>query len=359
MNPLREIVERLGRSSSEQPSPFRAEAEVLLEGFREGRREIEAKVRRGDLTPKVARELAAGLASTVGGTIRGRAAEFSTASRAFLDRLVEVGERRKAAAERASLDVLQRETNRLLRSVLVEQQIQVRGEEFEGRAFVRPVAGGKPAPTLDSLLQFHQTATLAGDDSAVEWARRQLEAKRPVVAGDEDQRRIDLATDRPDRVNPRLVSTYVEAMHGQGHEEHERFVSESIDSRDANACLAAFVLARQAPDGSRVRWVRMVLEGIDAFPDAALTTLRAVEADARAAERGAALAQAEFSIARAESEARLPNLEAPTEAELSRRSAIEARPVARVGEPIGLALDRRGALEGDEPQGPHEGESGV
>ena len=63
MNPLRDIVERLGRRSAERPSPFRAEAETVLEGFRAERREIEAKVKHGDLTPKVAREQATALAS--------------------------------------------------------------------------------------------------------------------------------------------------------------------------------------------------------------------------------------------------------------------------------------------------------
>ena len=34
MNPLRDIVERLGRRSAERPSPFRSESETILEGFR-------------------------------------------------------------------------------------------------------------------------------------------------------------------------------------------------------------------------------------------------------------------------------------------------------------------------------------
>jgi hypothetical protein len=356
LNPLREIVERLGRRSSERPSPFRSEAESILEAFRADRRAIEQDVKHGDLTPKVARQRVAALAEGLEKALKQRAGDYSTVSRAFLDRLIEASERRKLAAERTSLDGLQRETNRLLRSVLVEQQIQVRKAEFESRAYLRPVAGGQPAPTLETLLAFHSHATVAGDDSAAEWGRRQLEGFRPLVQNPEDQRRIDLATDRADRVNPRLVGAYVDAMQEQPPEEMERFVVESVASKDANACMAAFVMAREVPDGIRHRWVRQVLEGIEEFPDSALTTLRALEATARDEDREAALAQAEFAIAQAAAEAKLPGLEAPSEAERARRDAIAAKPAARPGEPIGLALDRRGAFEGEvipeSPEGP-------
>jgi hypothetical protein len=351
LNPSRDIMERLGLKAAERPSPFRAETESVLAGFREGRRAIEDRVRRGDLTPKMARSEAAELAAGLGRALKERAGEFSAAPKAFLDRLVEASERRKVAAEHASLDVLQRETNRLLRSVLVEQQIQVRLAEFESRAYARPVAGGQPAPTLESLLAFHQQAALAGDDAAVEWSRRRLEDQRPLVSRPEDVRRIDLATERPDRVNPRLVAEFVEAMQGRDHAELERFVSESIDAREANACMAAFVMAREAAEGTRLRWVRQVLDGVEKFPDAALTTLRELEAGVRAADREAALAHAEFAIAQAQSESRLAGLEPPTEAELARRAAVESRPLARPGEPIGLALERRGAFAGEEPVG--------
>src|SRR6185437_10047896 len=132
--------------------------------------------------------------------------------RIFLDRLVEVGNARKRARERQSTEGLQRETNRLLRQTLIEQQLQSRAAEFEGRTFVRPAHGGVPVPTLDALLSFHEMAGNAGDEAAMEWARRQLEGFRTRVVEPQDQRRIDLACDRPDLVNPRLVETYVESL---------------------------------------------------------------------------------------------------------------------------------------------------
>jgi hypothetical protein len=353
-NSLRNMVQTLGRRASERPTPFRAEAEGVLASFRVGRQELETKIKRGDLTPKVAREQAEALAGGIARALKARAGEFSSTPRVFLDRLVEASETRRLAAERTSLEGLQRETNRLLRSVLVEQQIQVRQPEFESRAFARPVGGGQPAPTLDGLLTFCQSATMAGDDAAAEWGRRQLEGYRAVVTNPDDHRRIDLATDRPDRVNPRLVGNYVEAMDGRGPEDLERFVSESISSKDANACMASFIMAREAPEGSRLRWVRLVLDGVNAFPDAAITTLRELEVEARSADRDAAIAQADFVLAQVEAEARLHGIEAPSASEVARRAAMEARPAAKLGEPIGLALDRRGAFEGDQIVTPTE-----
>ena len=170
------------------------------------------------------------------------------------------------------------------------------------------------------------------------------------MANPDDLRKIDLTTDRPDRVNPELISAYIDAMQGQVPDEMERFVTESVASKDANACMAAFVLARDEPDGIRLRWVRQVLEGVEEFPTRPWPRLAPLEATARDDDdREAALAQAEFASAQAASEAKLADLEAPSDAELARRAAIASKPAARPGEPIGLALDRRGTFEGEGP----------
>ena len=229
-----------------------------------------------------ARDRAEAVEAPLCGGLGTEAESFRPLSPILLDRLVEVGNARKRVRENQSLEGLQRETNRLLRQSLIEQQLQSRAGEFEGRGFVRPALGGPPAPTLDSLLRFHETARQSGDEAALEWARRQLEGFRGRVTEPEDQRRIDLACDRPDRVNPRRVGAHVEAMRDQGVEALERFVSRALEERNASACMAAFRLARQAPEGNRLRWVRMVLNGLGQFPDVALSALRSeVERDAR------------------------------------------------------------------------------
>lgn len=347
LNPHRDTLARAGRDAARRDTPFQAQADAALAGFQAVRRDLERRVHQGEMTVKVARGRAAEAASRMRELLVPLTEGFSPVPRVFLDRLIGASEARKAARDHASVESLHRETNRLLRQTLIEQQLASRAAEFEGRAFTRPMAGGLPAPTLDSLLRFHETASQAGDDSAMEWGRRQLEAIRVRTLADADVRRIDSACDRPDHLNPRIVSRYVEALREASPETLETFVSESLASRDANACAATFTLAREAPEGTSSRWVRAVLDGLEQFPDAALSVLRAWEVEARSEDAEAARARAEFAATVAEADARFPGLEPPSPAELERMERIEARPVAGPDEPIGLNLARRGSFAED------------
>jgi hypothetical protein len=347
LNPHRDTLARAGRDAARRDTPFQAEADAALAGFQAVRRDLERKVRQGELTVKVARDRAAEAAARLRELLAPRADGFSPVPRVFLDRLIGASEARKAAKDHASAESLHRETNRLLRQTLIEQQLVNRASEFEGRAFTRPMAGGLPAPTLDSLLRFHEAASQAGDDSAVEWGRRQLEAIRVRTVADEDLRRIDTACDRPDQLNPRIVARYVEALRDASTETLESFATEGLATGDANACAAAFTLAREAPEGTSSRWVRAVLDGLDRFPDAALNALRAWEVDARSEDAEAARARADYAATLAEADARFPGLEAPSAADLERAERVASRPVAAADEPIGLTLDRRGRFAED------------
>ena len=349
LHPFREALGRQGVRAFNHQSSFKTEADLALSKFQRLRDELEQQVRRGDLTVKVARERTAAAASELKGSLLGKSVGFSPIPRVFMDRLVEAGEARKRAREHLSIEGLQRETNRLLRQNLIEQQLQTRVKEFEGRTFVRPLNGGQLAPTLESLLTFNESAKQGGDDAAVEWSRRQLESMRNRVVDPTDQRRIDLACDCPESVNPRLVASYVESMEGKPAEEMERFVAEALEVRDSNACVAAFLLAREAAEGTSARWVRNVLAGLGSYPDAALTTLRAFEAEARAADAESARAQADYAIALSEAQVKFNNVEPPSNDELSRQARIKAKPIAKLGEPIGLALDRRGSDGSEAP----------
>ena len=203
---------------------------------------------------------------------------------------------------------------------------------------------------------FHETAGRAGDEAAIEWTRRQLEAIRPRVLEQSERRKIDLACDRPDSVNPRIVAAYVETLQTAAPEALEMFVASALGDRDANACVAAFLMARGQEAGSSLRWVRNVLNGLGAFPDVALSTLRSIEAEARSADAEAAIAQADYAIAVAHAQVDLAGVEPPSEEDLALQSRLRARPVAKLGEPIGLNLDRRGVLPDDvEPEGEASG----
>ena len=342
LNPLREPLSQLGRAARQHETPFQSEAEAALARLRSVRGELEQQVRRGDLTVKAARGRAGAVAAEIRNDLLARCKEYSPAPRAFLDRLVEVTKARKVAQANASLEALQRETNRLLRQSLVEQQIVTRSAEFEAQGYVRPLDGGASFPTVGSLLTLHDRAALDCDDAAQEWARRQLEAIRPRVSNPEDQKRIDMACDRPDRVQPAVVLRYIQALEHATPEDMEKFATEAIAAQDSSACCAAFALARMAPEGLEPRWCRIVLQGVKDFPDAALNVLRDWEAEARNAEAEAALAGANYAIAVAVAEAEMPKVEAPSASDIERQERIGNRPVAAPNEPIGLTLLRRG-----------------
>ena len=148
--------------------------------------------------------------------------------------------------------------------------------------------------------------------------RRQLEGFRSRTFNDDDLRKIDLATDRPERVNRRIVNAYVEAIRGRRPRDGA-FVAEAIDGRDANACIAAFVLAREAPEGPRLRWVRDVLAGLSEFPDAALATLRGWRPRPGPPRPRRPGAQARFAVARAEAEVAPAGSRPPRPGDLERR----------------------------------------
>ena len=140
------------------------------------------------------------------------------------------------------------ETNRLLRQALIEQQLQSCAAEFEGRTFVRSMSGGPPRRPSTSCSR--STSRPARRRDRRGWARRHLEGMRPLVLDEENRRRIDLACDRPDQVNPRLVGRYIEALDGKEPAALEAFVAEAVGEREARACTAAFLLAGEAPEGA-------------------------------------------------------------------------------------------------------------
>src|SRR5262245_49165952 len=126
LNPLRNALARSGQHASNHDSPFASEAEAALAGFRAIKDDFQRQVHRHLLPPNVAREQPAQASSSLRQSLQERAENFSPVPRAFFDRLVEAARSRKQAREHASLESLQRETNRLLRQTLIEQQIVTR-----------------------------------------------------------------------------------------------------------------------------------------------------------------------------------------------------------------------------------------
>lgn len=342
LNPLRDAARRRSAETILPANPLRDHAEAALAAFRSRRDDLQRQVHRGDMTPKTARQHAAEAAEVLREELVARCRPGSSNLPPLFQRLVQAAETRKLARTGQSIETLQLETNRLLRQTLVEQQLSNRLVEFQGRTFVRPITGGQPAPTLDSLLTYHLEADRAGDEAAREWARRQLEGLRPLLLDPEDHRKIDTACDRPDRVNPRMVARYVEILRDAPPEEMETFLAEALECRDAGACCTAYLLAREAHAGSDARWVRTVLERLKDFPDSAIDHLRAWEGEVAREDFESARAIADHAVKTAEVEAKLPGLELPAPDVVERHARIAVRPVAQFGQPIGLAIDRRG-----------------
>ena len=349
LRPLQNALAQSGIAAFQLSTPFKSDADAVLAGFQRTRAELERQVRSGDLTLKTARERALAAARQLREHLMQVSEQYSPVPPVFIDRLVTVSDARRRAKENQSLEGLQREGNRLLRQLLVEQQLAARTAEFEARVFVRPLHGGQPVATLDGLIAFHQNATQSGDDSAREWARRQLESFRARASEAKDLQRIDDATARPDHLNDRIVQRYLSTLRDQPAEILEQFLRQSIESHDANACAAAFLLARECPGGLNVRWVRETLDSLVNFPESALDYLRLWETEARRNDAQAARGTAEFTATIAEAEARFPDFTPPTAQEIARRDQMRARPVADDGEPIGLNLARRGRMLDDPP----------
>ncbi len=321
---------------------LRAEGDRALADFRGALADVQRRVRRGDMTPRAARERAAVAAAELRDDLHRRARSFQGAPAPFADGLARERAAREKAGRAPTIDALQRETNELLRTLLVEQQLGTRVGEFESRTFARPIGGGQPVPTVEGLLAFLDESEGQGDATAVEWARRQLAAQRPLVIDEGLARRVDRARRRPHEVDPSAVAEFVAALEDRPAAGLAEFVAQAIAAGDASACVAAFVAARQSGDPADSAGVREVIAGLSRFPRPALDALAGWEQAARLEESDAALERVGYAVASAQAEARLDGLEAPRESDLRRADRILGRTPALAGEPLGLALQRRG-----------------
>src|SRR5262245_65901722 len=113
LNPLRAALLPAGLDAYRRPSPFRAEAEAALAGFSAARKDLEAQVRRGDLTPKVARGRAAELAAGLAADLRARLDASAGGPSPWQARLAEAAKDRARAREAGPAESLQREANQI------------------------------------------------------------------------------------------------------------------------------------------------------------------------------------------------------------------------------------------------------
>lgn len=306
------------------PPRFARVADDAVRYFEGRRADVLARVRSGDVTPKAAREELAGYAAQIREHLTGNARGLAARSPVFFDVAVKAKEARDRANASPAPDALQRETVRLLRELVVEQQMTTRKAEFEGRAFARRSTTAAPAPTIASVLAFHKRSVEANDDAAVEWSRRQLEALRPLTIDPAELHKIDVATMRPGSPVPHLAETMVERLKADPWR-IEGFVNEVTKAGaggDATAALAAGMLAREAfeaaeGNGAAVpAWAGDFAAKLAGLPTAALAHLVEGLTRDREAEVEASVAHAEHALSTIDRDAALKGVEAPTNAEL-------------------------------------------
>ena len=123
----------------------------------------------------------------------------------------------------------------------------------------------------------------------------------------------------------------------------ERFVSQATEGHDANACVASFLLARESPAGVAARWVRDVVNGLERLPRRRARRPSGPSRPRTAGpRRRRPTPRSAYAVAMAESQSRFTGVQSESGEELERKARVQAKPVAKLGEPLGLALDRRG-----------------
>ncbi len=325
------------------PAPRTGQFDAAVADLRRLKDDLQGQVRRGETTLRMAREAYRAQVESARNRIQADATGQLRQEHPLASRLRCALLQSQQDTATPSLETLQRETNRLLKLNLVEQQILARQREFEAKTHVRTSPAAPPAPTVDSLILFHQQAKVQKDEAATEWARRQLDVIRPQVVSAQSLEQIDRATEQADRPNPRIIDRYIRALEPADAAERERFVSEALASADPDACIVAYLMARDVEDGHRVRWVRQLADGLDRFPTEAIEALCKIE-DQERERRGSAIDGEVQDVLRDLSHDNgLPDSLAPSPEHMEHQSRIAARPLAQPGESIGLAVNRRGS----------------
>jgi hypothetical protein len=299
-------------------SPFRPIAEGTLADLRSIRGLAVAQVKSGDMTVKVARESLKIHADKLASDLREKATRFSTVPAHFAAVLTLADETR--ARREKKPDELQRENNALLRRMITVQEIANRTPEFE-RSLKRldvQRSGTSDHATLDGMFAFLDDAKR--DPVATEWAKRQLAERRHTTASQSDRSRIEAALASPGEVSDSMVESYIGALKDVTEPVRAAFAKEALESADASACVAAFVVCQQLAQAELAEdWTRDFLGKTRTleFPEVALDALLTNAAERQQSERSAALVVTDWVAAAATELAELRDVVPPTENELA------------------------------------------
>jgi hypothetical protein len=320
------------------PAAMRQRLEPVLDEFQMRRNELYSLVREGEMTLKFANTRVRELSEIVQSKIQDSLNDFRSQTSPLSDALVSA---MKSKQVEESMPHAQKKMLDLLRANLVESQIMNRIKEFESRTYQRNSADQQPTPSVMKLMEMVQKARLDNDDSALEWARRQLEQLRPFVFSETLKDQIDLLTSRPGTVNRDLVEKYKLQIKNYWETPRviQRFLERGIETRDANACLAVFEMARTNQENTPLELIESISKNMKSFPEFVLNY--AAECDAiQKVQETEQLSQLEtLASAYLDAGSDLGDVEVLTERELGMQRRIEALANSENPAPLGLVPD--------------------
>lgn len=312
-------------------SPFKATCDAALGDFAASRALAVKAIRDGVLTTRVGRDSLGQSAAALKARLASEASTFSSTPRYFGEMIARAAATQAANRRNGGLEGAQRETNRLLNRVLIEQRITNQAGDYEAHARnADPHRAGDDGPSLQTLLSIHADARRGDDDAHAEWARRRLQTARRQTFEPQALEAIDRALESPDEVSDPAVARHLQSLEATDAEGRASFAKQATESRAASGLVATFLATQHvAASGTPESWTTDFLAGMpDVFPEAAVFSLAKGHAERRTAEREAAMAWAEHTAAQAERLAQLDNVQPPTEAELSFASLASKGPGA-------------------------------
>ena len=322
MNPLDQTFKQLAmRSFRAGEGPIKQRGEEAVAHLKAAGSALREKVRRGEVGVVEARRLAKVQADRYRADLEKATAELAP-GHPMLRKLID--DRRahlKTMAGLAGPTDLARESNGLLRSLVIEQQIANRRGEFEARGFSKRPGGGptdKPAPMPDGLLSFLETAGMSGDEAGVEWARRTLAANRHLVFDDATRERVEAAVVRPGEIDPGAIARNLEHIEKNGPiADPGKVLDNCLAVNDLNGAVAIVASIAGGLDLPGGTGATEVMTRCHALPAAALDALRRIDGERVEAARAQAREHLGLSAAQLDREAALDGATAPTDADLA------------------------------------------
>ena len=322
-------IRELAIAAFRTPSLLQGTAARAADAMRDVAALSAGQVRSQEVGLAAARRAAADHASRIKADLREQAAKVAPGDPAVRAALASRGEHIKTMAKFGAPEGQAAETNRLLRKLALEMELANRRDELKAKGFSRHPGKGNDAPLVarpEGLLDLIETASVAGDDVALEWARRELAGCRHLAVSAELLERVDLATTRPGEFNPAVCERHLATLRQRTPADPGALLDDLVKANDVTGLVALVAWANASGDPAAVTAVVQRAAGL---PAPAVDALRQIDAEATTAARAAARAHVELAEAQIDAAARLEGVDPAAEAALAR---VEQSAAARAAD---------------------------